>query len=141
MSRPPWGARIAALALGTFLWFGPTLWRPQPIETSYGEFQTLVREGRILQVLLLGDRVHGVLSEPLQPDENAKSSHHVTTRLSVGKRHHLRSLLAEHDIPLTIPATPRAERGPVCTAHQGEIHLRAAGSGQQAAKSTNSCAR
>lgn len=112
-SRPPWGALIAVFALGTLLWFGPTLWRPQPIETSYGDFQTLVREGRIEQVLVLGDRIHGVLREPLQPDEDAKSSHHVTTRLSIDKRHHLRSFLAEYDTPLTIPSTPRPERGPV----------------------------
>ncbi len=111
--RVHWGHLLMVSTLGMFLWLGSAPWRPQPFETTYSDFQTLVREGRVERVMVLGDQIHAVLSDPIEQQSNRDPKHHVTTSLPTSHHQILRSFLAEHDVPFTIPSAAKPTRGPV----------------------------
>lgn len=104
LNRPkePRGLLIALSVFAVFVWFWQAPRHPQPIQITYSEFQTLVREGRVVEVLLLGDQVYGVLNAPIQPRPDTEPNRHVTTGLATSRHHKLGSFLAEHGVPLSI---------------------------------------
>lgn len=115
LSRPRThrGLLIAVSLLAVFLWLGQTHVHQQSIEITYTEFKTLVRERRVAQVLLLGDQVHGLLNDPIQPRPDTEPSRYVTTNLTTGSHRKLGSFLAQYGLPLTIRPMINPLIGPI----------------------------
>lgn len=102
-------ALILILLLLYLQWLGEATEQRAVPEVAYSEFKALIKDGSVIEVVLRGDVVEGVLHEPTALTPGAEPTDHFRTRVPLQGDDELLSLLDERGV--TIRVKPPAEDG------------------------------
>ncbi len=110
---PRWpGAALPFVVLTLFfLWLTQqTSQQPRVAEIPYTQFQTLVREGNVVEVMFRGERVDGVLRSEIALLPDGGLTKNFRTRIPAIGDDSLLPLLTEHGVKISVKP-PQEERG------------------------------
>jgi cell division protease FtsH len=109
---PRWpGVALPFIVMTLFLlWLAQTTRQPSVGEIPYTQFQTLVREGNVVEVMFRGERVDGALRTELALLANGGLTKNFKTRIPAIGDDTLLPLLTEHGVKISVKP-PQEERG------------------------------